>query len=150
MASLYVWLKFLHLVGLGAFLFGHGISAGASFVLRRPLPDAARAALLQLSIRAYAGAGPGLLLLIVTGVWMGFLGSWWRTGWIWAAIVVLVATAVAMSAQSVPYHKARDAVVKNVEGELETELKRARPVLLAVVGTVGLVALLFLMVFKPF
>jgi hypothetical protein len=150
LTSFYVWLKFLHLVGLGAFLFGHGISAGASLVLRRPLPDGARAALLQLSIRAYAGAGPGLLLLVVTGVWMGFLGSWWRTGWIWAAIVVLVATSVAMSAQSVPYHKARDVVAKKAVGEIETELKRARPVVLAVVGTVGLVALLFLMVFKPF
>lgn len=24
MTSLYIWLKFLHLAGLGAFLFGHG------------------------------------------------------------------------------------------------------------------------------
>ena len=31
-------------------------------------------------------------------VWMGFLGSFWRTGWIWAAIAVLVVTMVAMSA----------------------------------------------------
>ena len=150
MANLYVWLKFLHLVGLGAFLLGHGISAGASFVLRRPLADTARAAVLQLSIRSYAVAGPGLLLLIATGVWMGFLGSFWRSGWIWAAIVVFVATIVAMSAQSVPYHKARDAAGKNAEGEVETELKRARPMVLAAIGSVGLLALLFLMVFKPF
>jgi len=150
MANLYVWLKFLHLVGLGAFLVGHGVSAGTSLVLRRPLPDAARAALLQLSIRAYAAAGPGLLLLIVTGVWMGFLGSFWRTGWIWAAIVVLVATIVVMSAQSVPYHKAREAAAKNPAGEIETELKSARPVVLAAIGGVALLVLFFLMVFKPF
>ena len=150
MTNLYVWLKFLHLVGLVAFLVGHGISAGASFALRRPLPDTARALILQVSIRAYAGAGPGLLLLIVTGVWMGFLGSFWRTGWIWAAIVVLVALIVAMSALSVPYHKSRDAAAKNPMGEIESELKRARPEVLAAIGTVGLVILLFLMVFKPF
>ena len=150
MANFYVWLKYLHLLGLGAFLIGHGMSAGTSLVLRRPLPDAARAALLQLSIRAYAVAGPGLLLLVVTGVWMGFLGSWWRTGWIWAAIVVLVATIVLMSAQSVPYHKARDAAAKNPPGELEPELNKARPLVLAAVGGVALVVLYFLMVFKPF
>jgi uncharacterized membrane protein len=149
-ANLYTWLRFLHLIGLVAFLIGHGISAGASFVLRRPLSDTARAAVLMVSIRAYAGAGPGLLLLVVTGVWMGFLGSWWRTGWIWTSIVVFVAVIVAMSAQSVPYHKARDAAAKNPMGEIESELKRARPEVLAAVGTVALVILVFLMVFKPF
>ena len=56
-----------------------------------------------------------------------------------------------MSAQSVPYHKARDAAGgSKPEGELEVELKRARPVVMAVVGSVGLVILIFLMVFKPF
>jgi hypothetical protein len=150
-ASLYLWLKFLHLVGLGVFLLGHGVSAGTSLVLRRPLADAMRGTLLQLSIRASYLAFPGLGVLLITGVWMGFLGSWWHRGWIWTAIVVLIAVIVAMSAQSVPYHKAREAVGGNQPGgELETELKRARPIALAVVGTVALVVLIFLMVFKPF
>jgi hypothetical protein len=150
-ASLYLWLKYLHLLGLAIFLLGHGVSAGCSLVLRRPLPDAMRASLLQLSIRGNFASFPGLGLLIVTGVWMGFLGSWWHWGWIWTAIVVLVIVSVAMSAQSVPYHKARDLVGKSKpEGELESELKHARPVVMAVIGSVGLVILIFLMVFKPF
>ncbi len=75
MTSLYVWLKFLHLLGLGVFLMGHGVSAGAAVVLRgRPL-DAVSRALLQVSIRSEAVSFPGLLLVPVTGVWMGFLGS---------------------------------------------------------------------------
>ena len=151
MASLYLWLKYLHLVGLAVFLLGHGVSAGSSLVLRRPLSDAVRASLLQLSIRANYAAFPGLALLLITGVWMGFLGSWWHWAWIWAAIVVLIAVTVAMSAQSVPYHKAREAVGgSKPEGEIEIELKRARPVVMAVIGSVGLVILIFLMVFKPF
>jgi len=151
MASLYLWLKYVHLLGLTLFLLGHGVSAGCSLVLRRPLSDAARASLLQLSIRGNFVSFPGLGLLLVTGVWMGFVGSWWHWGWIWAAIVVLVAVAVAMSAQSVPYHKAREAVGgTKPEGELESQLKGARPVVMAVIGTVGLVVLIFLMVFKPF
>ena len=50
MTSLYVWLKFIHVVGLGAFLFGHGISGGVALVLKsKPAFDTSRA-LLMLSV----------------------------------------------------------------------------------------------------
>ena len=151
MDSLYVWLKFFHLLGLGVFLFGHGISAGASLVLRSRPVDALTGTLLGASARANAIAYPGLLVLLVTGVWMGFAGSWWHAGWIWVAIGVLVATLVLMGALSVPYHRTRDALVKNESaGDVENRLKKARPVALAAAGSVGLVILFFLMVFKPF
>jgi uncharacterized membrane protein len=150
-ASFYFWLKYLHLLGLGIFLLSHGVSAGASLVLRRTQPDAIRATLLQLSIRAEYVALPALVVVLVTGVWMGFLGSWWRMGWIWAAIVVLVAVMVFMSASSVPYHGARDAVRDKLPTEeLDKRLKPARPIALASIGTVALLVLIFLMVFKPF
>jgi hypothetical protein len=150
MDSLYVWLKFLHILGLGVFLLAHGISAGASLVLRQQAAAAARGAILQLSLRANFIAFPGLLLVLVTGVWMGFLQSWWRMGWIWAAIVVLVLSIVAMSAMSVPYHRAREVLGEGQTAELDTRLKRARPIELAGIGTVALLILSFLMVFKPF
>ena len=148
MTSFYLWLKYVHLAGLAVFLFGHGISAGCSFALRGRPPVAQARALLQLSIWSYRITYPGLLLLIVTGVWMGFAGNWWRYPWIWVAIVVLVAVFVAMSALSVPYHKARDA--KEDEAALAGSLARARPVTLSWVGSAGLLALILLMVFKPF
>ena len=151
MANLYVWLKFLHLVGLGVFLLGHGVSGGASLVLRRPLAETARPAVLQLSIRAQYVALPGLLVVIATGVAMGFVGSWWRWGWIWTAIAVLVAAIVFMSAQSVPYHKARELTGPGKPAaELEVPLAKARPMALLWSGAIALVVLLFLMVFKPF
>jgi len=151
MYSLYVWLKFFHLLGLGVFLFGHGISAGASLLVRSRPVDAVTGALLGASARANAIAYPGLLVLLVTGVWMGFAGSWWHAGWIWAAIGVLVATLVVMGALSVPYHQTRDALGKKESGpEVENRLKRARPVALAAAGSAGLAIVLFLMVFKPF
>lgn len=146
--SLYVWLKFLHLLGVGIFLTAHGVSAGTSLALRgRPLDTVSRA-LLQLSIRSQAIAYPGLFLIVVTGVWMGFLGSWWRTGWIWTAIVVLAAVYVFMSALSLPYHRAR--AEKADQLAIDAPLARNRPVALLLIGVVGLVALIFLMVFKPF
>ena len=150
MDSLYVWLKFLHILGLGVFLVAHGVSAGASLVLRQQAASAARGAILMLSIRADYVAFPGLLVVLVTGVWMGFLQSWWRMGWIWAAIVVLILAIVAMSAMSVPYHRSREALGEGQAAELDTRLKRARPIEMAAIGTLALVILFFLMVFKPF
>ena len=150
MASLYLWLKFFHIVGLGAFLIAHGVSAGTSLMLRRASTDATRAALLRASIQSAAVFYPALVVIVVTGVWMGFAGSWWRTGWIWAGIGTLVAVIVIMSAMSVPYHKARDAANAKPPAEIEPMLSRARPLELAVVGAIGLLILFFLMVFKPF
>ena len=150
MDSLYVWLKFLHILGLGTFLLAHGISAGASLVLRQQAAVAARGAILMLSIRANFIALPSLLIVLVTGIWMGFLQSWWRMGWIWAAIVVLVISIAVMSFLSVPYHRSREVLGPDQTAELDTRLSRARPMALAGVGTVALVILFFLMVFKPF
>ena len=150
MASLYLWLKFFHIAGLGFFLLGHGVSAGSSLMLRRASTDAVRTALLRVSIQSAAVFYPALVVIMVTGVWMGFAGSWWRTGWIWAAIATLVAVIVIMSAMSVPYHKARDAANAKPPADLEPVLKPARPIELAVIGMIGLLILFFLMVFKPF
>jgi hypothetical protein len=149
MGSLYIWLKFLHLTGLGVFLFGHGISGGASFALRNRPPGEVSRALLQLSIWSYRIAYPGLLLLLVTGVWMGFEGSWWGRGWIWVSIVVLVILFGLMSFLSIAYHKSRDAA-KEADSVLAERLATTRPALAAAIGAVGVMALLFLMVFKPF
>jgi protoporphyrinogen IX oxidase len=147
MANLYFWLKFGHLAGLAVFLFGHGISAGCSFGLReRPAAASARA-LLRLSQWSYRVTYPGLLLLIVTGVWMGFAGGWWGQAWIWAGIGVLVALFVLMGILSIPYHRARKA---SDDVALEEQMARTRPALMSWIGAAGLLALIFLMVFKPF
>ena len=148
MSNLYTWLKFLHLVGLGVFLFGHGISGGVSLVLKgKPALDVSRA-LLMLSIWSYRITYPGLGLLLVTGVWMGFAGSWWRAGWIWASIAVLVVVFAVMSFLSVAYHRAREVAAN--DSELTQRIEKTRPELVAAIGVIGLLVLYFLMVFKPF
>jgi Predicted integral membrane protein (DUF2269) len=150
MASLYLWLKFFHIAGLGVFLLAHGVSAGSSLILRRASTDAVRAALLRVSIQSAVVFYPALVVIVATGVWMGFVGSWWRMGWIWAGIATLVVVIVVMSAMSVPYHKARDAANATPPADIEPVVTRARPIELAVVGAIGLLILFFLMVFKPF
>jgi hypothetical protein len=118
-------------------------------VLRaRPAAEVSRA-LLQLSIWSYRISYPGLILVIATGVWMAFAGRWWGRGWIWASIAVLVVLFGLMSFVSVPYHRARDSA-KEGESALAQRLDRTRPLMGVWIGAVGILALLFLMVFKPF
>jgi uncharacterized membrane protein len=146
--TLYTWLKFFHLFGLTVFLFAHGVSGGASFALGTSASSTARQ-LLALSQRASFISNPGLLIVIITGVWMAFLGSWWGHGWVWAAIVILVALVVGMGLIARPYYMARDAARKSEE-DLAQTLSRTRPQAAAWMGSVGLLLLVGLMVLKPF
>lgn len=66
---------------------------------------------------------PALLVLIVTGVWMGLLAR--------------------------PYHMARNAT-QEPDAVLNERLRQTRPLTAIWVGTLGLLVLLFLMVFRPF
>jgi len=148
LTSLYSWLLFAHLSGLALFLFGHGIAGGSALALRSlPGPQPSRR-LLRLSQTSYAVAYPGLLLLIVSGVWMGFLGGWWGRSWIWASIGLLLALMIGMAILSAPYHLARKS--GDDDAGLDSHLANGRPLTLTWLGVVGLAALLFLMVFKPF
>jgi uncharacterized membrane protein len=146
--NLYVWLKFFHMLGLGAFLFAHGVSGGASLALRAPVSSASRR-LLRLSQRSSFVANPSLLVVIVTGIWMAFVGHWWGQGWLWASIAVLVALLGAMTFISMPYYSARDATEK-ADDVLTDRLSRTRPLAAIWIGALGLTVLIFLMVFKPF
>lgn len=146
--TLYVWLRFLHLAGVAMFLFAHGVSGGAAFALRGPVSGNTRA-LLRLSERSSFVSNPGLLLVLVTGIWMAFAGSWAGRVWPWAAVVVLLAVAAFMGYIANPYRGARSAAGGPDEA-LAEHLGRTRPMLALWVGLVGLAILLGLMVFKPF
>ena len=145
--TLYAWLKLFHLLGLVLFLFGHGMTAGLSFAMHGQLSQQTRQ-LLVLSQRSAALYYPGLLVVVVTGVWMGFIGSWWSQKWIWAAIAVLVLSIGAMGALSRPYYKAREAAQKS-DADTAKALREARPGLLAWIGAFALLLLVGLMVLKP-
>lgn len=148
MTNLYVWLKFFHLLGLTTFLIAHGVSAGTSLVLRSPVSTESRR-LLRLSQRTGIIANPSLLVVIVTGVWMAFAGHWWGQGWPWAALAVLVALLGAMGFIARPYYLARDAA-QQPDDVLADRLSRTRPLAAIWIGGLGLVVLIWLMVFKPF
>ncbi|TME21846.1 MAG: hypothetical protein E6I67_06940 [Chloroflexi bacterium] len=145
--TLYVWLRFLHIFGVATFLFAHGVSGGAAFALRGPVSAHTRT-LLRLSERSSFIANAGLILLLATGVWMTFAGSWSGRVWPWAAVVVLLAVAAFMGFIANPYRYARGAAA-GPDDALAEHLRRTRPMLALWVGAIGLVVLLVLMIFKP-
>ncbi len=146
--SLYDWLHFFHVSGLAIFLFAHGVSGGASLATRGSVAPYTRQ-LLQLARRSNVIANPALLLVILTGVWMTFLGAWWGRGWVWASIVVLIVVIAAMFYVARPYYVAR-AVANQSDEVLSKQLQRTRPLTAVWVGGLGVLLLIGLMVLKPF
>lgn len=94
---------------------------------------------------------------------MGFQSNWWRFGWIWAAIVVLLVAIGAMSALSRPYHNVRVAAgvqpprsradeppVATSSEQLQEVVTKANPWPISTIGVVAIAILIWLMVIKPF
>jgi len=153
----YTWWVFLHLVGVFGFLAAHGVSIGVLFKLRSERDPAKIAAYLQLSGASTRVFYYSLGLLVVAGTVAGFLGHWWGQAWIWTAIAVLVVTTLAMYYMAKPYYRRVDRIAKSKAGgseavtdeQFDEVLKDRRPVTIAAIGVVGLLAILYLMVLKP-
>ena len=146
---LYSWLLFIHVVSLGTFLFAHGVAGGASFLLRGPVSGSSRT-LLRVSQMSGIVANPAIILVLITGIWMTFAGSWQTRLWPWLALAILLATFGSMVFVARPYYMARDAAKAGSDEEVAAKLANTRPELAAAIGVVALVILFGLMVFKPF
>lgn len=159
----YPWVVLLHVIGAFAFVFGHGASAMVSFRLRRESAPDRIATLLGVSTAGLMLTYVSLLVLIVAGVIAGFMGDWWGTGWIWAAIGVLVLMLAGMYAMATPYYKQVRLAVgiagPGAKGpppepaapeQVARLLNSSRPMTLALFGGIGLVVIIWLMVLKPF
>ena len=154
---MYRWWVFVHLVGVFAFLAAHGVSMGVLFRLRRERQPARVNELLQLSATSTRAFYPALGLLLLAGIVAGFLGHWWSQAWIWAAIGILVIVTIVMYAVATPYYRRVRFVAQAMEGgsqavsaqQFDEILRSDRPNLIAAVGGAGLLAILYLMMFKP-
>jgi hypothetical protein len=137
----------------------------AATKLRSERDPARVQALLELSSMSLTGMYVGLLLLLAGGIAAGFAGGWWGRLWIWIALVLLVAIAVAMyPLGSLYYAKVRRAVgLKTFQdkkdapapepvsaAELDLLLSNNRAGQLMIVGSVGLLVIIWLMIVKPF
>jgi hypothetical protein len=161
----YPWIKLLHVVGAFGFVLAHGASAFAALRIRDEREPARVAALLDRSGSSLGLMYVSLMVLLVGGIWAAFVAGLWGALWIWAAIAVLVIVVVAMyPLGSQHYQNVRRAVGLKAysdpkdapppapapPAELEALLASNRPFLLAAIGGIGLLVILWLMVVKPF
>jgi uncharacterized membrane protein len=163
--SPYNWVVFLHVAGAFAFVLTHGVSAGVALKLREERDVPRVQALLELSNTATQGMYVGLVLLLIGGITAAFMAGLWGRGWIWTALVLLVVMIVFMYARASRYYgELRRAaglewyIPRKGQGkagipnsaDLAQLLASSRPLELGVVGAVGLLAIIWLMVMKPF
>ena len=158
------WLVFAHILGAFTFVLAHGVSMFVAVRIRNERDHARVAALLDLSKSAVTVAAFAVIFLLITGIAAGFVGNWWGQRWIWAALAILILLWGYMSFRGTMFH---DAVRRSVGSigiydHKATEpppadpvaaaalLASSRAVELATVGGIGLIAILYLMVFKPF
>ena len=161
---MYSWLLFAHIASVAGFLLAHGTSAAMAFRLRSEKTSDGIRSLAELSKQTTGVMYSFLVLIVISGVFLGFQGRWWGRAWIWTALVVVILTIGAMSALGGRFNAVRGAVglpawdrrgkiTTAAPGSLE-EIRRAvnaAPVgVITAIGVVALVLLLWLMILKPF
>lgn len=160
---MYQWWLWAHIASVAGFLLSHGTAAAMGFRLRQEKsPDGIRS-LTGLSKVTNNFTYAFILLILITGIAMGFQQNWWRFAWIWVAIGVLIVAIAAMNGLSRPYHNVRVGVGLPGRGpqrgtppapvsseQLEQLVARANPVPISVIGIAAILILLWLMVLKPF
>ena len=158
MAALYPWFVLAHLIGLVLFAVAHGASAFMAFRIRGERDPAVITALLRTGQLSIGPMYVGLLLLGVGGLGAAAGADLWGQPWVISSIVVFVVVLVAMWAIASPYYMGLRKALEEVGPDggpalggatLAAQLDTRRPEILALVGTVGLVVLVWLMVMKP-
>ena len=154
---MYRWWVFVHVVGVFGFLISHGVSMYVTFELRGTRDPKRMVSLLELSGSSVRAFYWSLGILLGGGIVSGFLGHWWSYSWIWAAIVLLIVVSVAMMRMARPFYRRVGLVARALAGgstavsdeELSAIVRGPRPLVIAGIGFVGLLAILYLMMFQP-
>jgi hypothetical protein len=155
----------IHLLGVILFVVAHAVSAVVVLLVRRERDPVKLRRFLTLSRQSLLVALIGLAAWFLSGILAGFSGNWWTIGryWIWASLVLAVALIGLMTPMGRIYlNRVREAVgidpktgavdsSKQVDSAaVEAAVASGRPILLTVLGTVGLAVLVWLMMAKPF
>jgi hypothetical protein len=160
---MYQWLLYAHIGSVLLFVLVHGASAAMALRLKtEPSADGVKA-LVALSTLSSQAMYPLLILVVLTGIWLGAAGSWFGRGWIWTAIVALVLTVGLMNAMGRQYHPLRVAAGQGrgsdrgrqpgpppTPDEVRRLARSTSPWPITVLGLVALALLLWLMILKPF
>ena len=162
---MYQWVIFAHVLSAFIFFIAHGVSAGVALWLRREREIDRVRLLLAFSDASRPVMRLGLAGVLASGIAGGFMMDWWRMGWIWASLVLVVVISAGMMAMGTGYfNQLRKAVGSPYrEGgrmqaartpvpaaELDALLRTPHTVVMALIGIGGMVVIVYLMMFKPF
>src|SRR5690606_32263529 len=103
-SRMYEFVVFLHVAGAIVFALGHGTSIAVAFRLRVEREHPRIAALLAASSWGTSLMYSGLLLIVGSGVALGFMGNYWGQWWLWVSMVVLVLVLGAMYGMAAPFY----------------------------------------------
>jgi hypothetical protein len=151
------WMLFLHVLSVLALLGTHGTSM---VVLYRIRAERDRTRIVNLISRSGETAIPMYVsvgAIVLTGVLLGLKLTVFSHWWIWVAIGILAATIALMTVVAKPYFRrvkeaceVRPSGVPRVsDEELGQILRSPRAHVITAIGVIGLVAILYLMVFQP-
>jgi len=158
---MYVWVVYLHIVVIFIFLIQHAAEIWVSFKLREQKePEGIFATYAFMPNNNVRNLRITYSLIIITGITAGVITTWWRQGWMWTALGVMIGIWIVMKRVSSIYLSAVDAIaeqaLKNREDAsaidtFRSELKaRREPEILSVTSGIGGLIILWLMMFKPF
>jgi hypothetical protein len=159
------WWIYAHIAGVLAFLAAHGVSMVVLYRIRHERDRAKILSFITLSGETTVPMYAALAVLVVAGVGAGIQLHWFggipgdplSSLWLWASIVILVATSGLMTVVAKPYFNRIKAacevrptgVPRVADEELDQILTSGRVHLITAIGVLGLLVILYLMLFKP-
>jgi cytochrome bd-type quinol oxidase subunit 2 len=152
------WLLFLHVASVLALLATHGASMAVLYAIRKEHDRARIMAMVQLSGRTTVPMYVSILLIVVFGSLLAFKLHMWEETWLWLSIAILVATIALMNVVAKPYfRKIKEACQLRPSGvprisdeELADVVASSIAHLISLIGALGLLSILYLMIFTPF
>jgi hypothetical protein len=150
------WLLFLHIASVLALLATHGVSMAVLYAIRRERDRSRIMSLVQLSGQSVIPMYVSIVAIVVFGVLLASRLHLWGRTWIWLSIVVLIATIVLMGITARPYFaRVKEACQLRPSGvprisdeELGDVLRSARAHVISAIGVIGLLTILYMMVFQ--
>jgi uncharacterized membrane protein len=153
----YNWWKFIHLIGVVAFMAAHGTSMAATVMVRRMRDPQRISGVLQLSATTVLAFYVSTLVLLVGGIGAGLQGRWFEQGRIWLSIGLFVAVGILMFPMARGYFRRIRTVIELMEsGTAVTQedfvrvLNSGNPMVTVATGSVVILLIVYLMVLKPF
>ncbi len=154
----HAWIRFFHIASAIGFAGIHGASIVVLYVIRKERDRGRIESILGFSAKTVTAMYLTLAAVVGTGLWMGFDATiFFRQPWYWLSLALLVITSLLMWFVAKPFGKRLRAacairpsgVPRVSDEELASLLESPRVHIIAAIGAIGLVAILYLMVFRP-